>query len=138
MEENKSSEAAMEAQGDNSDKIAKNYEATMNKLVAVVRGKENLSPGKRVKKEAMGLIVDELLKEDKERIQTEVKSGLKELLSKHVQLNKEIAEKEKEFTKLKQQKQKEFIEAASKLFSRIDDIGELEKAYASSLASTKG
>jgi len=125
-------------EGQENDKVAKNYEATMNKLVAVVRGKDNLIPGKKVKKEVVTTIVDELLKEDKERIQTEVKTGLKDLLAKHVALNKEISEKEREFIKLKETKQKEFIDAANKLFGRIDDIAQLEKDYASSLNSAKG
>lgn len=132
MEENKDKQEVQD-----NGKVNKNYEDTMNKLVAIVRGKDNLTPGKKVKKEVVSTIVDELLKEDKEKIQNEVKTGLKDLLAKHISLNKEIAEKEKEFIKLKETKQKEFIDAANKLFGRIDDIAQLEKDYIASLNAAK-
>ncbi len=118
------------------NKIAKQYEATLKKLVAVVGGQENVYGPKRVPNDTLGTLVNDLLKERKEKLASSVKVELTELLDKKVALDKEIKAKEEELAKLKQNKQKEFNEAASKVFGKIEGIEQLEKDYYSSLTTT--
>lgn len=124
-------------QQQDNNKVAKNFEATMSKLVAILGNKDHLSPKKRIKKDILGTIVSDLLKEDNEASQTAIKTELKELLGKHVTLTKEIAVSEKQFEQLKQNKMKEFNEAANKLFGKIDNLGQIEQEYLAALKSTE-
>lgn len=120
-------------QQEDKDKIKKNFNTAMTKLVAIVGGEENLFPKKKIKKDTLATIVEGLVKEEKEALETSIKTEIKELLSKHVTLIKEVKAKEDELNKLKQTKQKEFTEAASKLFNKIENMDQLEKAYYESL-----
>lgn len=118
-----------QGQEQGSDKEQKKYNANIAKLTAVMRGKENLFPTKRVDNSAIGDLAQELLKERKEALSKEVKAGLSEILDKRVQLEKEIKAKEEELKKLSAQKMKEFNEAVGKWFQKIEDIDQLEKDY---------
>lgn len=122
-------------QGEENNKVAKNYEATMSKLVAILGDKNHLNPKKRVKKDALSTIVTDLLKDESEASKLAIKTELKDLLTKHVTLTKEIQTKKKEFEQLEQNKMKEFNEAASKLFAKIDGLGEIEKDYLAALTT---
>ena len=126
-----------QSQQEGENKVVKNYESTMNKLVAIVGGKDKLTPSKRVKKDVLQAVVVDLLKEDKEASELAIKTELKELLGKHVTLTKEIIAKKKEFEQLEQNKMKEFTEAANKLFGKIDNLGQMEKDYYDALKSTQ-
>jgi hypothetical protein len=117
----------------NEGKVAKNFEATMKKLIAIVGGEKNLFPSKRVSKDTLKTVVDGLLKDKKEAAEKEVKAELVALLDNHVEMKKAIEAKTKELKQLEEQKMKEFNEAASKVFNKIDAIGDLEKDYYSSL-----
>lgn len=127
MEENQNNQIQ------DSDKIVKNFEVTMKKLVAIVGGEDKLFPTKKVTSNVIESIVTELTKERKETLEKEIKTELISLLDKHVLLKKEIKTKEEELKKLSQTKMKEFSEAASKLFSKIEGISSLEKEYYDSL-----
>lgn len=122
-----------ESKEEQSGKIAKNYKVTMSKLVAIVGGEKNLFPTKKASKDVVVTIVEGLLKERKESLEKEVKLELVNLLDKHVELKKTIAAKTQELKQLEEQKTKEFNDAASKVFNRIDSIGEIEKAYYDSI-----
>lgn len=117
------------------DKVAKNYDATINKLVAILGGKEQLFPGSKIAKDAVATVVTELLKEKKDSTIKDVKEGLSKLLEQKIALDKTIKEKEKEFEKLKTDKKKEFVEAAAKIFGKIEGLSELEKSYYDGLKS---
>jgi hypothetical protein len=117
-------------------KIAKQYDTNIKKLVAIVSGKENLYPQKKVTEDAMGEIVTELLKEQKEALAKTVKEDLKSILDKKVQLDKDLKAKEDELAKLKQTKQKEFNEACAKIFAKVENIEALEKNYYATLGRT--
>lgn len=131
MENNKEVVKPVESNDDN--KVNKAYDATMKKLVAIVGGDENLFPVKKVKKDVVKSIVSGLIKERKENAEKDVTKELVDLLDKHIQLKKALADKKKELDNLEQQKKKEFNEAASKLFGKIDEINQLESEYYSSL-----
>jgi len=117
-------------------KTAKNFEATMKRLVAIVGGEEQLFPKKKVKNDVLASIVSELTKEKKEKLEKDIKAELITLLDKRVELNKALDEKKAELKKLEETKMKEFNEAASKLFNKIEGIADIEKSYYESLTST--
>lgn len=117
------------------DKTVKNFEATMKRLVAIVGGEEQLFPKKKIKSDTLATIVSGLVKEKKEKLEKEVTADLISLLDKHVELKKAIAEKKAELKKLEETKMKEFSEAASKIFGKIEDVGNIEKSYYDSLKS---
>lgn len=123
-------------QQEDGNKIAKNFKATMDKLVAIVGGDKNLFPIKKVGKDVLKTIVDGLLTEKKETLEKEVKADVIKLLEGHVALQKAISEKKKELAKLEQDKMKEFNDSASKLFGKIESIDALEKEYYSSLSAS--
>lgn len=124
------------SQEDNNNKVEKNFESSMKKLVAIIGGEKNLFASKKVNKDVMKIIVDELLSERKKVAEEEIKSDVIKLLDGHVALTKAISEKKKELIKLEQDKKKEFNEAASKVFAKIDSIEVLSSEYYSSLSAT--
>lgn len=132
MSEPKQNFIANESNND-SNKIQNNYELTLKKLVAIVRGKENLNPKSKIKRDVLETIVDGLLKEKKESTEKEVKEGLNNLLLKKIEFDKLAKEKQEELNKIIQSKQKEFIDSANKLFSLIDGLNTLEEDYYKSL-----
>lgn len=125
-------------QNQNPDKTLKNYEAAMSKLTAVLGGKENILPTKKVSKDVVTNLVGTLLKERKEKLAESIKTSLAELLEKHVALTKAIKEKEKELEKLKQDKMKEFTEAANKVFQQVEGIDQIEKDYIEAIKLASG
>lgn len=125
---------AEEIKEDNS-KVASQYEANLKKIVAIVGGQENIYPQKKINKDTVDTIVTELFKEQKEEFSKTFKNDLKELLSKKVQLDKDIRAKEEELKKLKETKQKEFNEACSKMFGKVEDLQNLEKDYYQTLTT---
>lgn len=134
MSQEVSGEKGQQQEAEN--KIVKNFDSTMKKLVAIVGGKDNLTPTKRVKKDVLTTVVSDLLKEDKEEAEKAIKTELKELLSKHVLLVKELKKSKEDLQKLEENKMKEFTEAASKVFNKIDNLGQLESDYYTALSAT--
>lgn len=139
MEENKETNNTNNNQGENkqeqNDKVSKNYDASINKLVAILGGKEKLLPDTKISKDAVSSVVTELLKEKKEATIKEVKEGLSKLLEQNIALAKATKEKEKELEQLKLSKKKEFVDAANKLFNKIEGLVDLEKSYYEGLKS---
>lgn len=133
MEEPK---AQAENSAENNNKVKIEYDKNINKLVAIVGGKENLLPKKKVKGSLISTIVEGLLKEDKEALEKSIKDGLKALLEKKVQCDKEIKAKKEELDKLEIAKNKEFNEACKQLFSKIDNVEQLERDYIATLGTT--
>ena len=120
---------------ENQDKITKSFESNMKRLVGVLGGEELLSTTTKVKKDTVETIVENILKDRKEKLEIDVKAELSTLLDKHVALKKSIADKKKELKDLENSKMKEFNEACNKLFGKVQDIEQLEKDYYSSLTS---
>ena len=123
-----------EQQGGN-EKVEKNYQRNLKKLVAILGGEQNLTPERSVKSDALAGVVETLLKEKREKVIAEVKQGLETLLEKHVNFQKELKAKKQELKQLEINKKKEFSEAANKVFSKISDIDELANQYKESLGS---
>ena len=124
-------------QQQNNAKVEKQYVNTINKLKAVVNG-ENLSLPKKVAKDDVADIVAELFADESKATRENVKTGLRDLLKKHVEMNVEIGKKKKELAALELSKKKEFVQAASNLFDKIDNIDVLQKQYSESLNQAMG
>ncbi len=120
---------------ENQDKVAKSFESNMKRLVGVLGGEELLTGTTKVKKDTVETIVENILKDRKEKLEIDIKTELSTLLDKHVTLKKSIADKKKELKDLENSKMKEFNEACNKLFGKVQDIEQLEKDYYSSLTS---
>jgi len=125
-------------QGKESKKVAANFEQTVKKLTAIVAGKENLKMPRRVPKDSIQGLVEELFKEESEATAKQVKEDLKALLKGYVQLNTSIAEEQKKLEALKTSKMKEFNATAAKLFNKIEGIDSLTKDYQEALGVAKG
>ncbi len=122
---------------ENQDKIVKSFETNMKRLVGVLGGEELLNNTSKLKKDTVATIVENLLKDRKEKLELDIKNDLSTLLEKHVTLKKSIADKKKELKDLENSKMKEFNDACNKLFNKVQDIEQLEKDYYDSLVSTK-
>ena len=58
---------------EDNDKVSKQFDATLKRLVAVVGGKQNLSPKKKIGKDVLANAVNSLLQEKREATEKEVK-----------------------------------------------------------------
>jgi hypothetical protein len=126
-EENKTNE--VESEQDKNSKIEKKFSAAINKLVAVVGGKENLKIPKKTPKDQLGGLISDLFKEERENTLKDTKESLRNLLKQYAEMDKAFAAKQKELDDLKKQKKDEFAKAAESLFNKIEDVGEIEKTY---------
>jgi len=118
-----------EQKPEESGKDQKNYDATMKKLIALLGNDSLMKSKKKLPKDDVGSIISELFKEERETLQTEIKSELRELIKKKVEMDRALKAKQDELEKLTKDKQKEFNEAANKLFNKIEGIGEIETSY---------
>lgn len=116
-------------QQENAGKIGKKYDTVMKLLTAVVGGTANLKPTSKVGGDTLADIVGELFAEEQEAFEKSIKSGLSEILKKHVTTVREIAKAEKDLEALKNAKKKEFIEAAEKWLAKIEQNDVLNNAY---------
>ena len=129
MENQVQNQDSQQNQKEDAGKIEKNYQNVFQKLVAIVGGEQNLRPTKKIKGDILSKVVEGLLKDQREKAEADIKDGLSKLLEKHVQLQKAISEKEKEFNKLKEDKKKEFTQEANNLFGKLADLDQLEADY---------
>lgn len=114
----------------------KKYTATLSKLIAIVGGKQNLKIPKKTPKDELGSLVSTLFEEEKNAALASTKEELKSLLKKFAEMEKLFSDKRKELEKLEKEKKAEFCKAASTLFDKIEDVGEIEKTYYDALKLT--
>lgn len=117
----------------NVDKETKNYQAALEIVKAVVGGEKNLAPKKRIDGDTTAQIVAELFAEEQETLRTSVKEGLRTILKKHVEIEAQIAEKEKEVRNLQKEKRKEFVKAANDWLEKIDKVAIMQDKYTEAL-----
>lgn len=122
-----------ESPQEKADKETKKYLKVMEIVQAVVGGKDNLKRKKTATSDSTASIVAELFKEEAEELRKEVKDGLKNLLKKHVELEVEVAKKEKELKELQLNKRKEFTKAANEWLQRIDQGAIMQDSYQTAL-----
>lgn len=117
------------------DKIEKKYQNSINRLIAVVGGKEHLYFPKRIPSDKLSDVVSDLFKEENDALLVEVKNGLRNILKSYAEMLNAFKQKEEELAKLQKQKKEEFAKAAEALFKKIDQIGDIEKSYYDGLSS---
>jgi len=116
------------------NKEAKKFDLTIRKLKGILNS-ETISLPTKVQATELSTLIQDLFKEENENNIKLLKEQLRELLKKHVQLEKSVKEKEKELIKLKKEKQAEFVKACDDLFNKISDIDTLTSQYEDSLKS---
>lgn len=124
--------AQAEAQTEGS-KLEKRFQGLMVKLEAVVGGKKNLLPRRKVSKDVGLSIVEELFKEENEALAKEVKESLRGVLKEYLEMTRNFKQEEDKLAKHKEEKTKSFCEVVEKLFAKIDGIPEIEKLYVDAL-----
>ena len=122
-------------QGKEAAKVLNGFESIVKKLTAIVNGAENLKVTKKVPKDSVESLVQELFKEETEATILEVKNDLKLLLKNYVTLNNTINEEKAKLAALEIAKKKEFNAAANKLFSRIDGVDIITSEYYSAFTA---
>jgi hypothetical protein len=115
------------------DKVLKQFEGTIKKLVAIMGSDKSLYPSKKVQADDLSTIVTELLAEERQKNTKEVSDQLKALLKGYTDLKSEVKKKQEELKKLEQDKMKEINKAAQSLFSRIEALDQKEKDFYSGL-----
>lgn len=110
------------------DKTKKRFDSVMSKAIAVLGGEEVFKQTKAGRGD-MEMVVDELLKDQKESLRKEVKEGFKGLIDKKRAFDKEMKAKKAEFVKAEQDGMKAFAEAGEAIFQKIENIDALEKEY---------
>jgi uncharacterized small protein (DUF1192 family) len=119
-------------------KVEKKFTSALNKLVAVVGGKQNLKIPNKTPKDQLGNVIDELFKEERENILKDTKEGLRNILKQYAEMDKAFKLKQQEIDKLQKQKKEEFTKAAEALFNKIEDVGDVEKLYYDGLKEATG
>lgn len=118
------------------DKINKQYEAGLRKLIALMEGDKNLRKSKLPKSD-LSVVIAELLKEKKEKLAIEVKTKVSTLLDEKVAFDKEVKRLEEDFRKNVNAQKKTFTDKMNEVFKLIDGIDDVEKSYYSSLSEFK-
>lgn len=113
------------------------YEKTIERIKLLIKKDELALPTKVPATEVEGIIVD-LFEEEYKEMREEVKRDIKNLLKSHTTMRSEIIKKERELVELTKNKNKEFVDAANKVFGRIDNLNTLLAGYAESLAAATG
>ena len=114
-------------------KVERKFAAALDKLIAIVNGKENLKLNRKLPKNQVSKLVTDLFAEETEATYNSIKVSLKELLKQYTDMLKLVRQKEQELKKAENEKKEEFVKAATAIFDRIENIGDLEKSYYDSL-----
>lgn len=126
-------EEGSESPEQKADKETKKYLKVIEVVKKVVGGEKNLQPAKKIDSNVTADIVAELFAEEEVELKASVKQGLKDLLKKHVELESEVAKKQKELKDLQLAKRKEFTKAANAWLQKIDQSAVQQESYALAL-----
>lgn len=121
-------------QSGDSGKVSKAFAKNFSKLAAIVGGKENLFPQRKVQGDTVNEIVKELTAERNEKNREEVKGLLLGLLDNYVKFDSEVNAKKKELEKLIETKKKEFNDSFGKLMQRVENGDQYTNNLANILA----
>ena len=116
-------------QGKEAAKVLVGFDNTVKKLTAIVNGPDNLKVVRKVAKDSVESLVQDLFKEETEATILEVRNELKTLLKNYVLLNNTIKEEKAKLAAAEIAKKKEFNTAANKLFNKIDGVEVITKEY---------
>lgn len=116
------------------DKVAKQYEANIAKLVALMSGSQVFKKPK-VKTSEVDNIIEELVAERTENIKKEFKEKASKLIDAKVEFDRFVKQKEKEFQDAITNKKKEFNKEMDSVFNLLESIDEIKKSYEASLTA---
>ena len=116
------------------DKVAKQYEANIAKLVALMSGSQVFKKPK-VKTSEVANIIEELVAERTENIKKEFKEKASKLIDAKVEFDRFVKQKEKEFQDAITNKKKEFNKEMDSVFNLLESIDEIKKSYEASLTA---
>lgn len=119
--------------GGDSQKILNAYKKNVQILTALLGSDEPLKGKRKVKKDDMRDIIQELFGEEVAATKAEVKDEIKNLIKTYVAFVKAVKEKEKELEALKISKMKEFNTASNALVQKIEGVGTLVSEYEATL-----
>ena len=122
----------IETPQEGNDKVAKQYEANIAKLVALMSGPQVFKKPK-VKAGDVAAIIEELVAERTDSIKKEFKEKASKLIDAKVEFDKFVKQKEKEFQDAITNKKKEFNKEMDSVFGLLESIDEIKKNYESSL-----
>ncbi len=116
-------------------KVEKQFQENIKTLNALFGSDEPLKGKRGVKKDRVGGIVEQMLKEEEEAKALELKSKLKEIITKKLAYDKALKEEEKKLAKFKEDKMKEFNTACQGILDAVQGWQELKKEYHQALGS---
>ena len=123
------SEVVVKPEESSEDKISKKFDANFKKLVALFKSDKPLKGGKKIPKDEAAIVIDELLKERKEKAIAEFKVKASAAIDNIIKFNKEKVEAEKQFKKTIQDKKAESNKVMEDVFSIIEGLDVMEKEY---------
>lgn len=123
-------------QGKEAKKVLAGFDKNMKTIVAIVGGDKKVKISTKVPKDAVGDMVTELFKEEREEGVKAAKLALKTLLKGHATLNQALIQKRKELDAHEVAKKKEFNAEAAKVFAMFENLGEVEKQYYTAFQAT--
>lgn len=119
-------------QQQDSGKIEKKFQENLSKLMGLLKGNEQVFKEK-VPNEDMDLIIEELIKERKEKTIEEFKKKASNILDKKVEFDKFVKQKESELKSAINNKRKEFSKEMEDCFNLVENINSLHQQYKNSL-----
>lgn len=119
-------------------KEKKKFDDNILKLVAILGPEAVKGKRTRVKRDAMGEIIEQLLAEKKETAIKKLKTDLNALLEKKVNSDRAIEEEKKKLQKFETEQYKGFNKEAEGVFSQIEDLDNLTKEYHKALGQAGG
>lgn len=110
-------------------KVAKAFDKNMERLIALLGGKELLIRAPKLGGEPLTEAVKELVKEEKEKLVKQFKEKAMSVIASKQAFDKLQDEEQKKFQTAVNNKKKEFNKEVEGLFGMIDKIENLEKSY---------
>jgi len=119
--------------GGDSQKVFNQYQKNVKILSALLGSDEPLKGKRKVKKDDMKEIIQELFGDEVAATKAEVKEEMANLIKTYIAFVKAVKEKEQELEKLKIQKMKEFNASSDQLVRKIEGVGSLVLEYEAAL-----
>ncbi len=121
-----------ENQQQDAGKDHKKFLDGLSKMMAILNGDESLFKNK-VPNGQVPTLIEKLTRERREKAELEFITKASALIDKKVQFDKDCTQKRREFEKSIADKEKEFLKEMNDVFGLIDNMGELQKNYATTL-----
>lgn len=126
-------EAQQQPQENQDNKVVKEFNKGMKKLVALFGGEQAFARTS-VPNDGLGNVVEELLRERRQQMIDKFKEEAKIIIDKKIELDREIKKAEEELKQKITAKKKEFNEKMKTLFAMVENINTVESSYYASLS----